>query len=151
MGVAVVIAILIVGYFAALWLGLFGPYESPHRLLRTRTTLNARDIATALLQYASDYDDRLPSSFDGESSLRLILSWQGITTFPKTLNPNGGTFIPNANLAGANLAELEDASRTVLVYETMPWPDGRRPIYSFADGSAGTGGRYEELIWTVKP
>ena len=119
-----VAAIVIFGYLADAW--LIGPLsESPHRWVRTRTASNAREIVTALLLYASDYDGRLPNAFDSESGLRSVLDQQG-TTFGNTLNPNGGTFLPNANLAGVNLADIDDRENTVLIYESLPWPGGMR-------------------------
>ena len=144
--------IVICGVVATLWLTFFPPIGSPSRnsRLMSRSVVRAREVASALLVYAGDYDDRLPNSFYNESSLHAILDWQGIT-FSNTLNPNGGTFMPNTNLAGVCFAEIEDPLRTVLIYETMPWPHRDRRVYGLADGSGRTVPPDEKLIWGVEP
>ena len=143
-----IIALCVAGFYAIAW--LFLPRESPYRRLSTATISNMKQAATAVLLYASDYDDRLPHSFHNESSLYFILGSKNADK-AKTLNPNGGSFMPNANLAGVFISDIEEPERTVLIYETQSWPNRDRRFYSFVDGSARSAPMAEPFIWGAKP
>ena len=143
-----IIALCVAGFYAIAW--LFLPRETPHRGLSTATISNIKQTATAVLLYAADYDDRLPHSFHNESSLYFILGPQR-AHIATTLNPNGGSLMPNANLAGVLLSDIQDPRATVLIYESEPWPRHNRRFYSFVNGSAGSAPMDADLIWGVTP
>lgn len=141
-----VIAFCSVAYIAFLWLDPFLPRESPYRGRSTKTISNAKQTATAVLLYASDYDGRLPHSFYNESSLYYILG-TGKADIATTANPDGGSLMPNANLAGVLLADIEYPEDTVLIYETTPWPNRDRRVFAFVDGHAAYAPLDEKLLW----
>ncbi len=86
-----------------------------------------------MLMYSSDYDDNYPYA-QGTAAVKFV-------TYPyvknkkvwETYNPNGGQIVFNMGVAGANATSIQNPADTVMFYETMPWPDGRRAV-AYTDG-----------------
>ena len=55
-----------------------------------------------------------------------------ISSLLRTLNPNGGVFVPTQALAGAPISSIKDPDSAVLMYETEVWPNGKRLIVTAA-------------------
>ena len=74
---------------------------------KTATMSIVKQIATALMLYAVDNDDRLPHKFSTHQDLSNSVSRFFSSAYqlpegeiPETFNPNGGTIIPNRLLEG---------------------------------------------------
>ena len=105
-----------------------GPREPTAMLARVK------QVVAALHIYATDNDGFLPHRFSTSDELRASLS-----DFPDemfaSVNPNGGKIVPNRLLAGLNLSEIPLPEKTVLVYESRVFPDGRLTV-GFVDSHA---------------
>lgn len=102
---------------------------------RTATLSNAKQIALGLLMYCSDYDDVLPWPQSSKSAWSVIDPYLKNRELYKTLNPDGGEFRFNMCLGGVNAVDIEQPADTPLIYESKPWPDGKR-IVAYTDGHA---------------
>ena len=108
---------------------------------KTATLSRVKHIATALMLYAMDNDDRLPHKFSTHQDLYnsafqyfngAYLSSDG--KIPETLNPNGGTIIPNRLLAGMLLSDVATPATTAMIYGSRVFPDGCLMV-GFVDSS----------------
>ncbi|MCX7994081.1 MAG: hypothetical protein N2651_10500 [Fimbriimonadales bacterium] len=97
-------------------------------LEKEQYTRNAKQIATALLMYAQDYDELFPPRFDDEF-VALILSPY---IRDQEMFQVNGMFAFRYLLDGQSLADIESPAQTVAGY--LELPDGRAVIY--ADGHA---------------
>ena len=95
------------------------------------TMSNVKQIATALMLYAADNDDRLPHKFSTHQDLSNSVSrffssasYDPEGGIPETRNPNGGTIIPNRLLAGMLLSDVADPDSTAMIYGSRVFPDG---------------------------
>lgn len=96
---------------------------------------NAKQIATAALIYSSDYDDLFPAANSSDEFKKNVMPYLKNEEVFKTGNPNGSRFLYNVKLSGVFAGVVDDPGQTILVYESAPWPDGKRTV-AFADGSA---------------
>lgn len=102
---------------------------------RTQSLSHLKQIALGLVLYASDYDDVFPYA-QSTTAVKWVtypyIKNESIWTNP---NPDGAEYRFNIAIGGVHLPAIESPSQTVLVYESRPWPDGRRGV-AFTDGSA---------------
>lgn len=93
---------------------------------RDKYRSHAKQIATALLMYVQDYDERFPPALGDREVAEIIM--------PYVKNPDvflvEGAFAFRYLLAGQSLVDIEDPVRTEVGY--LELPDGRMVIY--ADG-----------------
>ncbi len=104
-----------------------------------------RDLKRALSPYLSDETEN-PRAGSSESTQGLQLDGDGepgdndLTVEPViesvfvSKNPSGSSLRPNSYLQRAGKDTFGDKDRTVLVFESEPWPDGGW-CYAFTDGS----------------
>ncbi|MCH7905378.1 MAG: hypothetical protein IH944_12560 [Armatimonadetes bacterium] len=104
---------------------------------RAQTTAlsNIRQVSTAMMIYATDYDDITPYAQSTRTVEYLIYPYMKNFELWNTLNPNGSRFLFNMAVAGVNIAGIPDPVGTVMFYESHLWPDGRR-LVSFMDTHA---------------
>ena len=98
------------------------------------TISNLKQVALATHIYAAENDDAFPAQFRTEQDLRdrVMPHWENKEAL-QTLNPNGGSIVPNNELAGLPLSSVVAPEVTALLNETERWPD-RRQGYAFVDG-----------------
>lgn len=99
------------------------------------TLSNVKQIGLGLIMYSGDWDDNLPYTQDSKSTWYVIYPYVKNLGIFKTLNPNGGMIRFNMGVSGAVESSISSPADTVLLYETEPWPDGRR-VVAFCDGHA---------------
>lgn len=99
-----------------------------------------RDLRSALSPYLTDEteDQTEGNSPPEEDEPEGNEDGPGDQEEPKTVfdttNPSGGGFRLNGYLSGIGAADLGDKGRTILIYDSEPWPDGGWCI-AFTDGS----------------
>ncbi len=127
--------------------------QSPDEMAtkRTKTLNNVKQIATGLMIYSTDYDDYLPYAQSVTAVQYLTYPYIKNLDVWKTYNPNGGKIAYNTSIGGASVTQIEAPADTVMVYETMTWPDGRRTVAK-ADTSARVvdANLWKELSKTLK-
>ncbi|MEX2243978.1 MAG: hypothetical protein WD716_09055 [Fimbriimonadaceae bacterium] len=106
----------------------------PHRAKLTTTISNFKQVALATHMYAVEHDDTLPMHFRSEQDLREhVMPYLERKQALRTLNPNGGSIVPNHEVAGMPLSSVVAPEVTALLNETERWPDNRQ-VYAFVDG-----------------
>ncbi|MDQ2986583.1 MAG: hypothetical protein M3R13_07660 [Armatimonadota bacterium] len=107
--------------------------NTKERAKQTATIVNARALTRAFLLYVPDSKGKIPTSWRTGEDLRRLLSPDVDARSFETYNPNGGEFIPNAKIEGKSLADLGPPETVIVLMESKPWPDGKRPV-GYADG-----------------
>lgn len=119
------IGLLLVG--AATILAVAGCNAYPKTRADQMTTLrNAKLLAVEVRELASRRGGVLPKSLDDPALAQVVAAY-------RSLNKAGGRFILDPSIAGSRLAALGPPESTVVVQETVPWPDGRVAV-GFLDG-----------------
>jgi prepilin-type processing-associated H-X9-DG protein len=94
---------------------------------------DVKQVALGLIMYDNDYDDFLPYTQDSKSTWYVIYPYVKSLKIFKTPNPNGGMIRFNMGISGATMSSIQSPADTVLLYESEPWPDGRRAV-AYCDG-----------------
>lgn len=100
---------------------------------RAQTAANAKQLATGMLIYCTDWDDLFPYVQDTKAAFVVTLPYLKSKDAMRTLNPNGGTFEFNLHIGGVNQAEIREPALTPMYIETRFWPDDQR-IVAYANG-----------------
>jgi hypothetical protein len=113
--------------------GPFGIFQLARiRARNSASVSNLKQLGTALLIYAQDYDERLPPVADAGSARELLNPYvknEQIFLQPATGRP----YEPNPVLAGRSLAEIDVPAETVSFYEPEAAPDQTRGV-AYVDG-----------------
>jgi hypothetical protein len=103
---------------------------------KTQSLSNAKQVATAIMIYMSDYDDILPYVESTKFLHKVIEPYSRNTEIFKTLNPNGeGDLRYNVGIAGMLGTDIENPADVPLLYDPKPWPDGTY-LVAFLDSHA---------------
>lgn len=94
---------------------------------------NLKQAALGMIMYASDWDDELPYVQDSGSAYFVTQPYVKSMDMFKSLNPKGSRILFNMAVAGVNMSEIPEPTKTVLYFDENAWPDGGRPA-AFADG-----------------
>ncbi|MGQ9699271.1 MAG: hypothetical protein ACUVRO_14925 [Armatimonadota bacterium] len=78
---------------------------------------NARQIAAAIQLYALQHDGKLPDAANWTDAIRPLLTNPGVLRCPAD-SQHEVSFAMNQNLSGANLRDIKDGYKTVLIYES---------------------------------
>ncbi len=100
---------------------------------RKVTVVRMKKIALALQQYAMDNRGFMPTNFYTENDIIASVSGRINSNDIHTMNPQGGSFVPNTKLAGTYAVNLPNDDETILFFESKDWPDQRR-CYAFLSG-----------------
>jgi len=100
---------------------------------QSKALSNAKMIGIATEMYLADHKDRYPAVRDTEQFKKAVAPYLQSPKVWAVLNPKGGGLRFALNLAGVNEAVPEIPGDIPLLYDTQPWPDGKR-IVTFADG-----------------
>ena len=101
---------------------------------KAQTTNKMKQVALAMMMYASDYDDQFPYVQGTASARAIVYPYVKNVDVFKSDNPLGdGQILMNMALAGVFQPAIASPDQTVLLYESAPWPYGGR-IFAFADG-----------------
>ena len=112
---------------------------------RTATISNARDISLAVMMYSVDNNNMLPSAFATTEDLRITVGAYSAAPLDFTSkNPDGGEFLPNSLLQGANAMRVLRPEDAVVVYDSVPWKQKNGRVVAFLDGSAKFVEEFEE-------
>ncbi|MFZ4507674.1 MAG: hypothetical protein ACOYON_08280 [Fimbriimonas sp.] len=102
---------------------------------RTEALSRAKQVATGMIMYASDYDEKFPAGDSTAAIRKVVLPYiKNEQVWPMS-NPTTGRFLANTSLSGASLYELDNAYSLPIAWDEFPWPDGGR-IVAFGDGHA---------------
>lgn len=85
--------------------------------------------------FQSDHEDYYPNVQSDKAVIALMSPYVPNMKVASSANPKGSQIRFNFKLAGHNLAQLKDMSRTIMFYESDPWSDGRRCVV-YADSHA---------------
>ena len=100
---------------------------------QTSTVSNVKQVALGMIMYTNDWDDYCPYPQSSKAAWYVEYPYvKNINVF-KTLNPKGGMIRFNMGIAGASTTSIASPADTVLLFESEPWPDGRR-VVAFCDG-----------------
>lgn len=105
------------------------------RSKQTAGLSNAKQLALGMIMYASDFDDVFPWPQSTSKAQEVIAPYLKNDRLWETGNPESSRFLFNMNLGGVSIVDIDSPAETPMLYESKPWPDGRR-IVAFADGSA---------------
>ena len=95
----------------------------------------AKMVATALLMYSGDSDDRLPRADSTDQAKTAAMPYlKEEASWPDPFS-DGRRLLFNTALSGRSLASVPSPKTTLLLWEDRPGPDGRYAV-AFADGSA---------------
>lgn len=147
----VLIAVIVCAALCVVCLPIAGailfPVFSQARLAAEKriTVSRLKQIGTAALIYATDNDDHLPpvmtSALDAGPYIGKFVA---LTTEGETLeqaltskNARSNTLRGNETLAGQDPFELQQPQLTLMFFDSMDWPGGKRCV-GMADGSAKT-------------
>jgi|GEM_PF-3251396 len=100
---------------------------------QSKALTNAKMIGIATEMYLADHKDRYPAVRDTEHFKQAVAPYLQSSKVWISLNPKGGGLCFALNLAGVNEAVPEIPGDIPLLYDSKPWPDGKR-IVTFADG-----------------
>jgi hypothetical protein len=143
------LATVLAGAVVLLYPPLFGAY--PVERARQLESLAApRDISREIIK-RSEVTGSFPTDFSSSADIAKAygknhFGGKTIGSLLRTLNPNGGVFVPNQALAGMPVLRIKDPESVVLLYETEVWPNGKRLIVT----AAGNGHIVEERDFTLE-
>jgi hypothetical protein len=107
--------------------------KSKQKAEATSAISNMRQLALGVLMYCQDYDEALPPMRDAAGLKMALLPYvksDSIFRSPATGQP----FQPNPRLAGRRLRQLGPPANVVMLYSSVPEPDGQR-IVARVDGA----------------
>lgn len=142
------VATVLAGAVVLLYEPLFGGY--PVERARQLESLAApRDIGREIIK-RSEESESFPQDLSSSADIakaygKTHFRGKTISSHLRTLNPNGGVFVPNQALAGMTISSIKDPDSVVLLYETEVWPNGKRLVVT----AAGNGHIVEERDFTV--
>jgi prepilin-type processing-associated H-X9-DG protein len=93
----------------------------------------AKKLAMGFVILLTDYDDIIPWVQDSGTMRNMLVLYLKDKETLKTHNPAGGQIAYNPALWGVALKDIAEQARTVVFFDSLPWPDGKR-IVGFADG-----------------
>lgn len=100
---------------------------------QVQALLNLRTLVTGLKLYGEDYDGVLPNVENLDSLKVVTLPYMKDKKLWKGVQEKSEIRF-NFALRGAKVADIKEPSKTVVFYESKPWPDGQRAV-AFFDGS----------------
>ena len=114
-----------------------GPIGTPASMAARQTAAlsNAKQLALGVIMYQSDYDDEFPAKQSTDHVRNVTRPYLKNDAVWKTGNPNKSRFLFNVSLSGFNAADVDAPAEMPMIYESAPWPDGRRAV-AYADGHA---------------
>ncbi len=95
----------------------------------------AEQLGRFIREYAQHYDMKFPSAktiTELQRALRPYMT-KDVLWMWNTGNPKKSQYVYNSSLAGLVIAYVTYSWKVPIIYESAPWPDGRR-IVVFADG-----------------
>ena len=92
---------------------------------------NVKQIATGMMLYASDWDERFPVAGSTAQAQKLVGPY--VKNDALWRSPNGGRVLYNTALSGVSQTSLQDIAGTLLVWEESVYADGKRAV-GFTDG-----------------
>lgn len=104
-------------------------------LKQAETLIGVRALATAMNMYAADADGIYPNPYDMNGLKVVVSPYVEEKGFWKTLNPTKSELRFNLSMGGVAKADVKEPEKTLLIYESNPWPNRQRPV-AFVDGSA---------------
>lgn len=118
-------------------LGLVAWQQAPieNELKQAETLIGVRAVANAVNMYAADFDGIYPNPYDLNGLKVVVAPYVEEKGFWKTSNPLKSEIRFNLSLGGVAKADVKEPEKTLLIYESNPWPNRQRPV-AFVDGSA---------------
>jgi hypothetical protein len=104
-------------------------------LKQAETLIGVRALAGAVNMYAADFDGIYPNPHDLNGLKVVVAPYVEEKSFWKTLNPSKSELRFNLSLGGVQKSDVKEPEKTLLIYESNPWPNRQRPV-AFVDGSA---------------
>jgi prepilin-type processing-associated H-X9-DG protein len=95
----------------------------------SRCRSNLKQLATAVLMYAQDYDERMPPATDWASLLAPHLKGSDKDVFHCPATEAPGSYGMNSALSGVRQEDIDQPARTVMLFEVDA------PTRSFAGGA----------------
>ena len=98
-----------------------------------QTSSNLKQCAVGCLMYCSDFDDVFPYSPNIASLQKVTAPYLRSAAVWKSFNPKSSSFAFNTAVGGANMSSIPQPAQLLILYDSKPWPDGRR-VTAFVDG-----------------
>lgn len=112
---------------------------------QTEALNNVKQCALGTMMYVADYDDVYPWPQSTRAVHEVVRPYLKNDNIWNSLNPKGGQILFNMALGGVSSQDIPSPAETVLYYDSMAWPDGRR-VVAYADGHAKL---IKETDWQV--
>jgi hypothetical protein len=110
--------------------------QSKEAARRTAALSNIKQLSTAMIMYASDYDDRYPLAMDSARTFGPVINaYVRNRSMFMSMNPAGGEIMGNKRLSGKPMEKLLYPAETVAIYDSLPWRDNKG-LVGYADGHA---------------
>ncbi len=105
---------------------------------KTMALSNLKQAAAGIMIYGGDWDDKFPLRMDTGSSIEQAIG--DYTKNPQlfvSVNEAGGEILGNPRLSGKSMAKVVNPSRTVMIYDSKPWPRDVA-VVAYADTGASS-------------
>ena len=113
--------------------------EAEQMAMQTEALSRAKMLSRSLLAYAEDNDGYFPTDFGPgkfpKAALGPYAPHSDFELVTQSVNPRSRDWAVNTYLKGIDVRHLDHSDRTLVVFDSLDWPNGRR-CAAFADGSA---------------
>ena len=93
-----------------------------------------KSLNQGIMIYLVDNKDRFPPSMTSMQALKDAMR-KPVEYEYESANPASKEFLTNPFLAGAKLGDIKDPARTMMYYDSQPWPRSKFRYVAFVDGS----------------
>lgn len=93
-----------------------------------------KELSRGIMIYVVDHNDRFPPSMTSMLALKEAMRKPESYRYESS-NPAGKEFQTNPFLGGAKLGDIKDPSRTMMYFDSQPWPNSKDRYVAFVDGS----------------
>ena len=114
---------------------IFKPFSTAYKImpaaLSEESVRRIKTLATAILQYVQEYDEKFPQTSNAGTLLKVVRPFVGKSA---VIQPGTGqNYAWNPTLSGKWQGSISTPSQIAMLYEMQPATDSKRGV-AFADG-----------------
>lgn len=113
--------------------------EAEQTAKQTEALVRAKQLSKALFAYAEDNGGYYPlgvqSGVFPQAALGPYLPHASYDLIARSTNPKSHVWAFNSALTSINVLQISDPGRTIAVFDSQDWPNGRRCV-AFVNGGA---------------